>query len=322
MKPKISVIILVYKVEAYIEKCVRSLFAQTLDDIEYIFVNDATPDQSMDILYRVIEKFPQRKPQIKIINNRENRGQAYSRRKGIEASSGSYIIHCDSDDWADVTLYERLYNKARKEKCDIVWCDFFRVRGQVERIDKQSCQLDSVSAMKAILCGRKMGVLWNTLVKADIARRADIIYPDADIIEDVVLMMQYLYHSRGLGYVSKPLYYYFNHKSSSTMSDSGEVMVQQVKEMNENLKIIFSFLKEKDLDRNFRQEIVFRKFFNKRGLLPAIQSVRDCQLWMQEYPEINSFLFLNPYISVSEKIISLLVEIRIYPCLRKILRKR
>ena len=72
MQPKVSVIILVYCAEAYIERCARSLFAQTLDDIEYIFVNDATPDRSMDILYRVIDDFPQRKSSVRIINNKEN----------------------------------------------------------------------------------------------------------------------------------------------------------------------------------------------------------------------------------------------------------
>ncbi len=322
MKPKVSVIILVYRVEAYIERCARSLFAQTLDDIEYIFVNDATPDRSMDILYRVIDDFPQRKSSIRIINNKENRGQAYSRRKGIKAASGLYIIHCDSDDWVDTTLYEELYSKALKEKCDLVWCDFYRDNGISDSVESQSCTLDSVSVMKAILCGRKMGVLWNTLVKFDIVRRGDIIYPDADIMEDVVLMMQYLYHACRLGYIKSPLYHYCNHESSSTMSDYKDVMVQQVRDMNENLKIIFSFLKEKDLDTNFRQEIIFRKFFNKRWLLLVIKNVRDCQLWMNEYPEINRSLFFNPYISVSEKMISLLVEMRIYPYLRKIVRGR
>ena len=72
--PAVSVIIPGYKVERYIERCARSLFSQTLEDIEYIFVNDCSPDRSVEILEKVLEDFPQRKTQVKIISNPENRG--------------------------------------------------------------------------------------------------------------------------------------------------------------------------------------------------------------------------------------------------------
>jgi glycosyltransferase involved in cell wall biosynthesis len=322
MQPKVSVIILVYRVEAYIERCARSLFAQTLDDIEYIFVNDATPDRSMDILYRVIDDFPQRKSSIRIINNEENRGQAYSRKRGIDAASGLYIIHCDSDDWVDTTLYENLYSKALKEGCDLVWCDFYRDDGITDSVESQSCTLDFISTMKAILCGQKMGVLWNTLVKSDIVRQTNIVYPNMNIMEDVVLMMQYLYYARQLGYIKTPLYHYYNHESSSTMSDNRDLIVWQVHAMDENLKMIFCFLKIKNLYKYFHKEVIFRKFFNKRWLLPVIKNAKDCRLWIKEYPEINRSLFFNSYINISDKLTALLVEMRIYPYLRKKLRKR
>lgn len=322
MQPKVSVIILVYRAEAYIERCARSLFAQTLDDIEYIFVNDATPDRSMDILYRVIDDFPQRKSSVRIINNKENRGQAYSRKRGIDVASGSYIIHCDSDDWVDTTLYEDLYSKAMKEECDMVWCDFYRNNGISDSVESQSCTLDSVSVMKAILCGQKMGVLWNTLVKSDIVRQTNIIYPNMDIMEDVVLIMQYLYYSRHFGYVKDPLYHYCNHEASSTMPVNRDLIVQQVYVMDENLKMIFCFLKMKNLYKDLHKEVLFRKFFNKRWLLPAIKNAKDCHLWIKEYPEINRSLFFSSYINISDKLTALLVEMRIYPYLRKKLRKR
>ena len=64
-QPKVSVCVPVYKGEPYIEKCVRSLFSQTLDNIEYIFVNDNTPDKSMEIIYKVLNEYPYRKPFVK-----------------------------------------------------------------------------------------------------------------------------------------------------------------------------------------------------------------------------------------------------------------
>ena len=96
--PKVSVVIPVYGVEKYIERCARTLFEQTIDDIEYIFVNDCTKDRSIEILEQVIKDYPQRKGQIRIENMLTNSGQAAVRRCGIELATGEYIIHCDSDD--------------------------------------------------------------------------------------------------------------------------------------------------------------------------------------------------------------------------------
>ena len=121
---KISIIIAVYNCEKYIEACVRSLFEQTLNDIEYVFVNDATPDISITVLEKVIEDYPTRKPFIKIINLERNGGVSNARRIGIENATGEYVIHADSDDWVDKDMYERLYRKAKETDADIVGCNF------------------------------------------------------------------------------------------------------------------------------------------------------------------------------------------------------
>ena len=122
MGAKVSVIIPVYNVEQYIERCARSLFEQTLDDIEYIFVNDCTPDKSMEVLARVLDDYPARKRQVSIINMPVNGGLPKVRRAGVEAATGDYIIHCDSDDWVDVTMYEKMWKKAVEGEYDMVLC--------------------------------------------------------------------------------------------------------------------------------------------------------------------------------------------------------
>ena len=125
--PAVSVIVLVYKVEKYIERCARSLFEQTLQDIEYIFVDDCTPDRSIEILERVLEDYPERKSQVIILHNERNSGLPFSRRRGVEAASGDYIIHCDSDDWPESDMYAKLYAKASSENLDMVKCFIRRV---------------------------------------------------------------------------------------------------------------------------------------------------------------------------------------------------
>ena len=122
---KVSVIIPVYNVERYIERCVRSLFEQTLIDMEYIFVDDCSPDNSINILESVLEEYPNRKSQVKIIRHLENKGLPIARKTGIDNSTGDYIIQCDSDDWVDKDMYKAMYNMAVNTHSDVVVCGYY-----------------------------------------------------------------------------------------------------------------------------------------------------------------------------------------------------
>ena len=99
--PKVSILVPIYGTEKYIEKCARTLFEQTYDNIEYIFVNDCTKDASVEILKKTIEDYPQRQSQISIISHETNRGLAGSRLTGLQNSTGDYIWCVDSDDYVD-----------------------------------------------------------------------------------------------------------------------------------------------------------------------------------------------------------------------------
>lgn len=127
--PKVSVIVPIYGVEEYIERCARSLFEQTMDDMEFIFVNDCTKDNSMDVLQRVMKDYPNRREQIKIICHTENKGLPQARKTGILVSTGDYIAHCDSDDWMEHDAYQLLYEKAINSESDMVFFDYCRTDG-------------------------------------------------------------------------------------------------------------------------------------------------------------------------------------------------
>lgn len=122
--PKVSVIVAIYKVEAYIERCLHSLFSQTIDDIEFVFVDDASPDNSMAILNKILKQYPSRKNQVKIIRHVKNQGVGKARKVGILSATGEYIIHCDPDDFVEVTMYEEMYQKAKESVVDIVVCNY------------------------------------------------------------------------------------------------------------------------------------------------------------------------------------------------------
>ena len=121
---KVSIIIPIYKCEKYIERCARSLMEQTMkDNIEFIFINDCTPDNSMSILYNVLSEYPNRSTQIKILKNKANLGISQTRKIAANAAKGNYISWCDSDDWYDKEMIEKMYLATNNEKNDIVICN-------------------------------------------------------------------------------------------------------------------------------------------------------------------------------------------------------
>lgn len=120
--PKVSICVPVYGVEKYIERCAVSLFEQTYSNIEYIFVNDCTKDKSMQVLESVINRYPQRKDYIRIINHTPNKGLAGVRNTAVENATGEFISHVDSDDWVDKDMIEKMVAKQRETNTDIITC--------------------------------------------------------------------------------------------------------------------------------------------------------------------------------------------------------
>ena len=119
---RVSVVIPVYNCEAYLRQCIDSLRGQTMQEVEMIFVCDASPDHSLDIL-REAEAADSR---IRVIAFEHNRGVSAARNAGIDMAQGEYVIFCDSDDWVEPQMYERLYAMAKEKDADITFCRVFK----------------------------------------------------------------------------------------------------------------------------------------------------------------------------------------------------
>ncbi|MBQ7885762.1 MAG: glycosyltransferase [Clostridia bacterium] len=122
MCPKVSVIIPVYNCEKFLPQCIDSLRVQTLEEIELIFVCDASPDNSLSIL----REYEAQDSRIRVIAFEENRGVSAARNAGIELASGEYVIFCDGDDWIEPGMYEKLYALAKEYEADIAFCRVFK----------------------------------------------------------------------------------------------------------------------------------------------------------------------------------------------------
>ena len=316
--PKVSVVIPVYGVEKYIERCAVSLFEQTLDDIEFVFVDDCTPDRSIDILEHVIEKyrlrFVEKNYAVRIERLSSNSGQATVRRKGVSLCSGDYIIHCDSDDWVAPDMYEQLYNMAVQNDYDMVWCDYFRSDGIHHEYIKQESNtgtLDLVGNMLAGSSSKLIGSVWNRLYKRRLHQ--DIVFPTENMNEDLVIVTQLVLACKKIGYLPKALYYYYINPTSICMQPNEQAILRNLKGAVANNDLLMSVLEKRGLLTILEQQIVSKKIACKELLIPLLGQRKYRDLWRSTFAEVNSQIISNSYISRNSRVRALCLLYGWYP---------
>jgi glycosyltransferase involved in cell wall biosynthesis len=232
-------------VSKYIEKCAASLFEQTFEDIEYIFVNDATPDDSIDKLQKTIDRYPTRKDQIHIIHHSENKGLAITRNTALNASSGEYISVIDSDDYIDRDMIELLYNKAIEENADIVVSDII-----LEYTDREIIINEQVSPNREcyfsdmIINEHIHSFLCDKLVKRNLYMHPDCRVPKGlNYYEDRHVMTRLCYFATKISKVDRPLYHYVQYNSNAITKTKTEMHF-------DNMMRFWSGLDQFLMDRN------------------------------------------------------------------------
>ena len=218
MKYKISVLIPVYNVEQYIEKCAESLFKNTIaNECEFIFTNDGSTDSSIQKLNTVIEKFPELKNNIVVLQHEKNMGLGATRNTGFDNAKGKYIICTDSDDWVEPDYLEKLFETAEKDDLDLVGCDAFfenEKNGKTE-IVHYPLNKDPKQCLNDIYYEKVGSYLWIKLLKRDFLISNNIRWADdVSMFEDVLLTTKILSKNPKIGYVNKALYHYLLRQGS------------------------------------------------------------------------------------------------------------
>lgn len=210
MNPKVSILVPVYGVEKFIERCAVSLFEQTFEDIEFIFVNDCTPDNSIDILRKTLERYPNRKNQVLIINHDINSGVAVARNTLIDNATGDYILFVDSDDFLELDAVEKLIGKAIVDNSDIVVCDTMIEWGNdLLQRSNQKIGISKVNFVQLLLSTKTMIGLPNKLLKREIFVKNNIrTFKDINFGEDYMIISKFAYYANTISKVDEALYYY------------------------------------------------------------------------------------------------------------------
>lgn len=268
--PKISVIIPVYKVSLYIERCARSLFEQTLDDIEYIFIDDCSPDDSMEKLQSVIEqyrlRFAEENKVVRIVRMPTNNGQAVVRRHGIQLATGNYIIHCDSDDWVDTDLYKTMYEEAVLSDADIVKCpirDEYKNGGKTRPFHNLPFSCNEILEnwwhdSEGMFC-------WNKLVRRNIYIDNELKpFDGVNMWEDNGLMLRVFYYAKGFSQIEGPVYHYNQVNSGAMTNDYSRNKIDQ---MIKCARLIGDFFENKPDGTKYKKTVLSLKFLAKLNLV-------------------------------------------------------
>ena len=205
----VSICIPVYGVEKYVERCAISVFEQTYRNIEYIFVNDCTPDRSMEVLEKVIERYPQRQDQVRIINHKRNRGLSASRNTALKYASGLYICWVDYDDYIEANMIEKMIDRQMSTNADIVSCNSIVHFPDRESILSSPTYSNSRTMALTLLRKRVPVSVWGRIIRRQLYVDNGICPLEGlNVGEDFQVMPILAYYARTVSSIEDCLYHY------------------------------------------------------------------------------------------------------------------
>lgn len=320
MNPIISIIVPVYNVEEYLQRCIDSILNQSFKNFELILVNDGSTDNSL----KICKEYLLNDPRVKIIN-KENGGLSSARNAGINIAKGRYIGFVDSDDWINKEMYKILYELCEKNNSDIAECRYTVTTGNEMNLDNSSnliTILNNEEAIKSLYTNTSYGsvVSWNKLYRCELFK--DIKFPEGKLNEDQFTTYKLYYKSNKIVSIDKVLYYYFQSTKSIMRSeftlkklDAIEAIESSHKFFEENnlydlvlwndtlysfvlIKYFIILLRNEQFDNKYRNSIL-EKFRGRFWLFIKNEhiSIREKLLLMLFYVSPKLYIFINKIIN-------------------------
>lgn len=304
--PKVSIIVPIYNVEKYLDRCMDSLLNQTLKDIEIIMVDDGSPDNCP----RMCDEYAKKDNRVKVVH-KNNAGLGYARNSGLEVAIGKYVAFVDSDDFVEVNMYERLYDQAEKVQADTIFCGFFKYWTKnnikefrnVSRITKfeekclEALSLDFVGSPVGIKKDWKYEMsVWHGLYSNEVIKKHSLKFQsEREVLsEDIVFQLQYLRNSKKVVYVPECYYYYcFNNGGSLTHAHYDSSKYTRMQKL---FHILCNLTRDKDpkclraqrfllayLRAN--SEIVINSKFSHTRTIKCLKELNSQEIWnLIDYP--------------------------------------
>lgn len=312
---KVSIIVPVYKVEKYLEKCVKSIQEQSYSDLEIILVDDGSPD----CCGMLCDMYAKKDSRICVIH-KENGGLSDARNAGIRKATGEYLLFVDSDDWIDKRLIEKIMQVAEKKKADIVMFDYVSVDEKMNVNNSFSMPFEtevvlSVKTEPRIIC--KSCSACNKMFRKEFWDKIDLSFPVGKHYEDLGTIPKVLGLANSVVYLKEALYYYVQREGSIMHGDDFKKNYDDRTEMLDN---VLDFYEERGLLEKYKNELEWLIFENGY-FIPSKEIVLSN--WknpylkkFKKYAE-NKFpnMYHNPYIqemTKKDKILYKLLKNRLY----------
>ncbi|WP_300601367.1 glycosyltransferase family 2 protein [uncultured Rikenella sp.] len=258
---KVSVIVPCYNAEQFLTRCLDSLVNQTLEGIEIICVNDASPDNGIAIL----RDYEARYPNVVVIDLKENVRQGGARNRGIEIARGEYIGFVDADDWVDLRMFEKLYNKAKETKVEVVSCDYEIVnqlgRVQLGKLPDRSDIYGTITEQTRPEVILTTGSISCKLIRRELLERTHLRFPEQIFYEDNCFNTILGVVLETYAHLPQSLYYYFDNSDSTTRKRNSMRIADRFK----SLDLQLDYMQSKGLELKYASVInyiVIRTLFN------------------------------------------------------------
>lgn len=281
--PKISIVVPVYNVEKYLDKCINSILNQTLSEFELILIDDGSKDSSG----LICDKYAESDKRIKVIH-KSNGGMSSARNIGLDVAKGKYIGFVDSDDWIESDMYELLYNICEDNNCDIANCSSIIHYEQKTVINGGHSLIihNREEAMKTMLEGKLYDeVVWTKLIKREILAGTrfteGIVYEDTDFTYRVIDKVQ------KVGCIGEPKYHYIKRQKGIMNLAKKDLNIDGVLVYNE----MYKFFRNNYLNLS---ELAANKLVNHAMyILDKISNSDDFKKYKYKYDKVVNILNEN-----------------------------
>lgn len=271
----VSIIIPIYNVEEYIERCLFSVFNQTYTDIEIILVNDCTPDNSMSCVNDILSLRPN-ETRVRIINHEENQGLSAARNTGINNAKGEYLYFLDSDDAITLDCIETLLSNCNGEEIII---------GGVQKDDQTLYCENNVGSYKgseifeAYFRGDIYDMACNKLIKKDFVLTNQLFFKPKLIHEDFLWSYQAAMVTSSMIIIAEPTYIYYVR--------TGSLNTNFTKRNIDNIFISFRIIQEHIKSNKFYTSSLVTGFLVNKSYDFRYLAVGNAKMSLQDYMEIN-----------------------------------
>jgi glycosyltransferase involved in cell wall biosynthesis len=278
----VSILMPIYKVDQFLEKALISVFTQTYKNIDYVFVIDGSPDNSMQILYNTIDNFCLEPDRYKVIIHESNEGIAKSRSDSIVMAKGDYVYFVDSDDWIEEDAVEQMVSATKDGSIDIVGCDYLKDFQSGKTVyHRENYGVTCIENLHRCINYDIATVLWKLLIRRQLF--ANFRISPINIGEDYIISIKLFYYAKSFVSLNKAFYHYVQYNQN-------RLSFQSLRSISDHIKCVKEverFIKENGFfDDDIQHEILLRKF-NIKSNFVLNNMLLDKYSYNNTFPEAN-----------------------------------